>query len=112
MIDVGSNEMISVDVPVRKAVESKEVLTRSLPEAYVILPGNSEVIDKLTLLGVKSETLPKSQTADVEIYQVVNYERSPFKYEGVYRQDVETETKVISRNLPEGSSIVYTDQEH
>ncbi|MEM9053252.1 MAG: M14 family zinc carboxypeptidase, partial [Bacteroidota bacterium] len=52
MIDVGSNEMISVDVPVRKAVESKELLTRTLPEAYVILPGNSEVIDKLTLLGV------------------------------------------------------------
>lgn len=111
-IDLGSNAYVSLPSVVRDAWLSKPLLVREAPEAYLILPGNEKAVANLRILGLEVEELTAEAEVNVESYKVINYRRSPFKYEGIHLQTVETETKQMSVRFPPGTSRVRVNQKY
>ena len=111
MIDVDTNEKIELDIKLADAWYSSATLTRERPFAYLILPGNSAIVDRLTTLGITTTPLAAAKELTVQRYVISEYKQAPEKYEDVYRQDVSADTELITRNFPEGTSIVYMDQQ-
>jgi hypothetical protein len=109
-IDVSKNEYIDIDIIVRDAWYSKPRITRQRPTAYIILPGNEEIVNRLKVLGLGVETTSSEQIIAVEEYIVSAYQKDAEKYEGVNRQTVKTEIQESEKQFPAGSSIVYLNQ--
>lgn len=110
MIDIETNDKIDIDATVKDAWSSTAILTRPRPNAYLILPGQQPIIDRLQVLGLKVKKLEKGKTIEVETYTISEYQKDAEKYEGVNKQEVKTEVKVSSKAFPEGTWIVYLDQ--
>lgn len=110
MIDIETNDKIEIEASVKDAWNSTAVLSRARPNAYLILPEQKAVIDRLKTLGLKVETLQKQHTIEVEVYSVIEYQKDAEKYEGVNKQEVQTEITVASKTFPEGTCIVYLNQ--
>ncbi len=111
MIDVDTNDKINIDINLADAWYSSPTLTRKRPAAYLILPGNVAITDRLKVLGVAVETLEEPKEVQVEKYVIDTYKKAAEKYEEVYRQNSSAETVPMQKAFPKGTSIVYLDQE-
>ncbi len=111
-IDLARNEYVSLPSVVRDAWLSKPLLVRDEPEAYLILPGHDKAVANLRVLGLEVEVLAAEAEVSVESYKVTRYRRSPFKYEGVHLQTVETDTEEMLRRFPPGTSRVRVNQKY
>lgn len=111
MIDVDTNEKIEIDINLAESWYSSPTLSRERPFAYLILPGNTEIIDRLNTLGISTTPLQPSKEIEVQRYVINDYQLAPEEYEGVYRQDVSVDTEAITKTFPEGTSILYMDQQ-
>jgi len=82
----------------------------SIPEAYIIPPEWTQVIQKLKIHGIKSFTLNRETKFMIKSYAFKNIKFRPNSYEG--RQTVSFETDELSeeRVFPAGSVIVETNQ--
>ena len=109
-IDVSTKELISIDMVVNDAWYSKPTLSRAKPTAYIILPGNEQVIHRLKVLGLEVQTLDKATVMEVESYRVNSYNRDAELFEGVHRQTVETALEISEKEIPAGASMVYLNQ--
>ena len=109
-IDNNTQQLTQIELVVNDAWRSVPDLTRKCPAAYIILPGNDEVVKRLEILGIVFERLANAQTVQVENYTVTDYFRDVEKYEGVHRQKVKTELALQQKTIPAGSTIVYMDQ--
>ena len=111
MIDIDTEETIALDGIVRDAWESSPDLSRSRPSAYIILPENEAIVEKLKILGLEVEQLSTEKTMKVEAYSVSEYQQFALKYEGVHRQEVKTQLLESNYTFPAGTWIVHTDQQ-
>lgn len=109
-IDVSTAEYIMIDLVVNDAWYSTPTLTRPRPTAYIILPGNDQVVHRLKVLGLEVQSIGEAKKVEVELYRVTNYKRDAELYEDVRRQTVQTELNRIEKEIPVGSSIVYLNQ--
>ncbi|MEQ8623333.1 MAG: M14 family metallocarboxypeptidase [Vicingaceae bacterium] len=109
-IDLDKNEAIDMEVKMSDALQLTPLLQRERAEAYVILPEERGIIERLEILGLKITFLEEEKTLELEAYTVLEYEREAEKYEGVNRQTVVTELKPISKTFPKGTAIVRMDQ--
>lgn len=111
MIDLTENEMFDLDIVVRDAFFSTSTLSRSRPHAYIILPGNDEVLSRLSILGISLTTIESAKEIEVETYTVSSYIKAVEKYEGVFMQSVKTNIQTETVEIPAGSTLVYMDQD-
>lgn len=109
-IDLDKNEMIDFKVTIRDALQLKLQKERPRPFAYFILPEQKAIINRLKTLGVEISLLQESKQFEVESYMVTEYEREAKKYEGVNRQTVSTELKIMTKSFPKGTAIVLMNQ--
>ncbi len=81
-----------------------------VPEAYIIPPEWTEVIDRLELHGVEFSRLEKAETLSVESYRFsdVQWHREP--YEGRQRVMFKAAPVEERRVYPPGSAVVNMDQ--
>jgi hypothetical protein len=112
VIDLETNNETNIEVEIHNASKSTATLSRNRPFYYLIDNSQTELITKLHILGIKTETLASDKTLEVESYLVKEYEKSPEKDEGVYSQNIKTE--VITKNIlfNKGSFLVNMNQEN
>jgi hypothetical protein len=112
VIDLETNNETNIEVEIHNASKSTATLSRNRPFYYLIDNSQTELITKLHILGIKTETLTSDKTLEVESYLVKEYEKSPEKDEGVYSQNIKTE--VITKNIlfNKGSFLVNMNQEN
>ena len=112
VIDLETNNETNIEVEIHNASRSTAILSRKRPSYYILDVSQQELLNKLHILGIKTEILSTEKTIEVETYQVKEYEKSPEKNEGVYSQNVKTE--VITKNIPfnKGSILVNMNQEN
>ncbi|MEW6743817.1 MAG: M14 family metallopeptidase [Planctomycetota bacterium] len=84
--------------------------TRSLPAAYLVLPGYTEAIKLLQAHGLVVERLTQAGTLDLEAARVMQVERSRRPFQGglLARLTIEIEARTIE--APPGSWLVRMDQ--
>ena len=110
MIDIETSKKIDVEVNLANDWLTKPTLTRERPTAYILLPDQTILVEKLKVLGLDVQQLKAPVNVEVENYIVSDYEKEPEKYEGVYRQKVSTKTSKVTRSFPAGTFIVYMNQ--
>ena len=110
MIDLDTNKEIEIDVNLADAWKSKAILSRVRPSAYILLPDQKMLVDKLMILGIQVSELKKSTDLEVENYFISEYQKDSEEDEGVIRQEVATKTQKITRNFPAGTFVVSLNQ--
>jgi hypothetical protein len=110
MIDLDKQDTVKIDGRVRDAWYSHAVLSRKRPTAYLLMPDQQELVKKMIVLGLEVELLQTPQNLEVEQFRVTEYQQEAAKYEGVYRQEVQTEVSTVEHSFPAGTYLVYMDQ--
>lgn len=110
MIDLDTNKEIEVEVNLGNAWKSKAIITRKRPSAYILLPDQQALIEKLKILGLQVTELKKSTELEVENYIISDYQKDSEKDEGVYRQEVTAKTQTVTRSFPAGTFVVSLNQ--
>ena len=111
-ISLKDNSEISIDVKVNNALKCTPVLERKRPIAYLILPEQKILADKLIILGLKVEELNQDKKIKVEAYTVSSIYVNPDEEEGYNSQKAETSISNIEKSFPKGTFIVYLDQKN
>lgn len=111
-ISLKDNSEISIDVKVNNALKCTPVLERKRPIAYLILPEQKILVDKLIILGLKVEELAEDKKIKVESYTVSSIYINPDEEEGYNSQKAETSISNIEKSFPKGTFIVYLDQKN
>jgi len=109
-IDIATCDEIDMEIIMRDALQSKSLLRRARPGAYILEPDQHHVAERLRVLGLEVSQLTKSEQAKVYSYQVTSYKRDAQVYEGVHRQEVETTLDQKNTTIAAGSYVVYMDQ--
>jgi hypothetical protein len=81
-----------------------------LPEAYIIPPEWSEVIEKLALHGIRYSVLDKPVKISVESYRFTNIEYGKSSYEGRLQVTPTFDTFTEEMEFPSGSVVIPTGQ--
>jgi hypothetical protein len=111
-ISLKDNSEISLDVKVNNALKCTPVLERKRPVAYLILPEQKILVDKLIILGLKVDELTEDKKIKAESYTVTSVYVNPDEEEGYNSQKVETSVSKIEKSFPKGTFIVYLDQKN
>ena len=111
-ISLKDNSEISIDVKVNNALKCTPVLERKRPIAYLILPEQKILADKLIILGLKVEELNQDKKIKVEAYTLSSIYVNPDEEEGYNSQKAETSISNIEKSFPKGTFIVYLDQKN
>ncbi|KMQ64830.1 hypothetical protein ACM46_11455 [Chryseobacterium angstadtii] len=111
-IDLSTNKIVTEEVNIRNALRSKPILTRPMPTAYLILPSEKKMIEKLKILGVKVVQTQQPEKLEVENYIVTRYKKAAVKFEGTFEQTLSTENHSVTKDFPAGTYIVYTNQKN
>ena len=111
-ISLKDNSEIFIDVKVNNALKCTPVLERKRPIAYLILPEQKILADKLIILGLKVEELNEDKKIKVEAYTVSSIYVNPDEEEGYNSQKAETSISNIEKSFPKGTFIVYLDQKN
>ena len=81
------------------------------PEAYVIPQAWQEIVDLLTLNGIKVDKLEKDTLLTLQLYYIDGYETAPNPYEGHYvHSGVEVRPVMQQISFSKGDYIVATNQ--
>jgi hypothetical protein len=112
VIDLETTKEITIDVEIHNASNSRAILTRTRPTAYLIDAGQTALIEKLHILGITTKVLNANTTIEVEGYTVKEYERATEKEEGVFQQKVKAEVSTQSTTLLKGTYVVDMNQEN
>jgi hypothetical protein len=110
VLDLSSSSLIEIEVNLSDAWHTKPTLTRTRPTAYILLPTQEVLIEKMKILGLKIQLLTNDTDIEVENYRVVEYQKDAMETEGAFRQNIRTNTSLVTRRFPAGSYIVYMNQ--
>jgi hypothetical protein len=109
-IDLDSNEYIEMNLTKRDAEKANSTLTRKRPKAYIIDANRTDIINKLTILGVDIAYLENERKYDVETYFIDNYSAKPIRYEKMKLQTVSVDLRTKEVSFPKGTALVYMNQ--
>jgi hypothetical protein len=111
-ISLKDNSEISLEVKVNNALKCTPALERKRPFAYLILPEQKILVDKLIILGLNIEELTEDKKIKVESYTISSIYINPDEEEGYNSQKAETSVSTIEKSFPKGTFIVYLDQKN
>jgi hypothetical protein len=101
-------EPVTLTVPLLRLTEPALVLPR--PKGYWVPPTYPEVIDKLRRHGIQLEITRQPVEAEVDMYELRDFELEREAFEGRVRVAATFETVHRRQRFPEGSAWVPTDQ--
>ncbi|MBN2071163.1 MAG: M14 family metallopeptidase [Candidatus Krumholzibacteriota bacterium] len=90
-----------------KAVPSRSV---PLPQGYVILPGNDNIVDNLIRHGLSVSTINNAVTAEVEQFSIESIEPSGEIFQGHAFINVSGKYAAATAAIPAGSSYISLEQ--
>ncbi len=111
-IDLKDNTEISLDIKVNNALKCIPILERKRPTAYLILPEQKILVDKLIILGLNVEELTEEKNIKVESYKVTSILVSSDEEEGFKAQKAETSITTIDKSFIKGTYIIYLNQKN
>ena len=111
-ISLADNTEIALEVKVSNALKCEPVLERKRPFAYLILPEQKKLAEKLIILGLDVVELAEDKTVKVDRYKVTSHTVNPVEDEGYKAQTVETSLSTIEKSFPKGTFIVYLNQKN
>ena len=111
-INLKDNMETSLDIKVNNALKARPVLERKRPFAYLILPEQKKLAEKLTILGLEVLELSEDKTLKVEMYTVTSRSVSPEEDEGYKAQKIQTSVATTDKSFPKGTFIVYLNQKN
>jgi len=111
-IDLQDYQEISLEIKVNNALKATPVLERQRPYGYLILADQSNLIDKLKILGLTVDVLTHEMTVNIEAFTVTSLDVSPDEDEGFKAQKVSTAVSTIKKTFPKGTYVVYLDQKN
>ena len=109
-IDLETNNLIDIEVNLSDAWHTMPAITRTRPIAYILLPTQEVLVEKMKILGLQVEQLKSEKELEVENYIVTEYQKDAMQTEGAFRQNITAQTNVVKRSFPAGSYIVYMNQ--
>lgn len=111
-LDIIRNEMTVLEVPARVNTNCTPTLTRSLPEAYYILPSEKAAIEKLEKMGIEYTVLACDEQVEVEAFTVLTAKEDSEQVGGVYPIDITTRIESKTVTLPTGTVRVGMGQQY
>lgn len=111
-IDLKDNKEISLDIKVNNALKCIPVLERKRPTAYLILPEQKILADKLKILGLTVDEISEDKNVIVESYNVNSLKISPDEEEGFKSQKIETTVSTIDKSFQKGTYIIHLNQKN
>jgi hypothetical protein len=112
VIDVDSNNLIDLEVAISNSMKAKPKLVRALPEAYIILENQDEIIKKLEILGINVQKISQDITYLVESFMVSSFDDNGLEYEKMKLQKVETNIETKEVKFPIGTYYISTKQKN
>ncbi|UOB16475.1 M14 family metallopeptidase [Abyssalbus ytuae] len=112
VIDLDTYDLMDLEITVRDALQSEPKLVREIPQAYLIDKECSELIKKLNVLGIKTNTLEEDTEYTVKGYLVTEFDNKDEPYEKMIRQSVKTEFIEKTIKFPKGTFIIPTNQKN
>jgi hypothetical protein len=111
-IDLATEKEVSMNVVLHNALESKPVLQRKRPNSYLLLPSETAAAYRLTILGLKVDTLRQETAIEVECYSTKQVaEEQPEEEEDSESATAVSLMKVVKKTFPVGSFIVGLEQQ-
>ncbi|KXT10417.1 hypothetical protein AC579_4405 [Pseudocercospora musae] len=112
MVDRNNGSIVQVPIEFYATTPSIANLTRSRPEAYLIPRPWSSVAERLSILGLRVQTLDYSYRSTVEALNITSSSLKGTIYEGHVLNTVTTEPISKDVVLPAGSFLVSTRQKN
>jgi hypothetical protein len=109
-IDINTNDYVKFEMTINDAWNAKPTQVRSRPKAYFIEANETEIIEKLKVLGIDIVYLTDDKSHDVEVYKVKSYTRQSLPYEKMKLQTVTVELQTETRTFPKGTAMVLMNQ--
>jgi hypothetical protein len=110
VIDLNTDEILNLDVVIRKANKVKATLIRKRPKGYLLDASQTLLIEKLRILGAQVEKLTTSKEYNVEAFKITSYNRDAKKYEKMNLQDVRTKLITQEKTFDVGTYIISFPQ--
>lgn len=112
VIDLETTQEINIDVEVHNASKSTAIISRTRPKAYLLDLNQTELVEKLHALGVKTIKLQVEKDIEVETYSIQSYELKAEKDEGTFPQKTKTLLSTQTIHFPKGAFVVEMNQEN
>lgn len=109
-IDLDKVSLLSIDLEVHDAGQTRARLRRSRPVAYALAADQKTVVNKIRTFGFNIQELTTDTSLVVEQYAVSSYKKSAQKYEQVFTQTVSTRLERATITLPAGAFIISMQQ--
>ncbi len=106
-LDVENAKYFPLKVEIEDANKQSSVSQRQRPKAYILLPGNASIVQKLQILGLKTDTLRSDVTLNVEVFKINPDTTNPqIRKEAIYQI---SKKKML---FPKGSFVISTAQKN
>ncbi|MGC9344245.1 MAG: hypothetical protein ACP5E3_16195, partial [Bacteroidales bacterium] len=109
-IDINKSSLVDHQFEIHDLENQVALTLRQRPAGYIIMPGNSELVERLKILGLDLITTNSDLRLDVERYIIEKSALSETQFEGIFPNTVVTRLEKCTKSFPQGSTIVYLDQ--
>ncbi|NMH68009.1 peptidase M14 [Bacillus sp. RO3] len=109
MVDIATGTIEDIPVNYFSSTDAEPTVVRERPTAYLLMPDQKEIAEKLKNQGLKGFTLPKDVSLPAESYTVTKKEDRG-EYEDRQLVDVETKVSKGETTFPKGSYVFLTAQ--
>jgi len=111
-IDIAENKKIDLEILMQDLHDLDVEITRKRPVGYLVPKNLVEVIERLDVLGIEMSEVENEREVVVEKYLVTDYFKEPVKYEGIYKQEILTESVKEEITLSKDYLIIKLNQKH
>ena len=110
MIDVYNKSIVPIDIILHNGLVCEATKTRSRPSYYLIEKNLTKVVEKLSILGLKIDTLHYDELLEVESYIITSQRQSPALFQGFYENIVTTNLETKKLLFEKGTFVVPMNQ--
>ena len=111
MIDVYNKTIVPIDIVLHNGLACEATKTRAPPNYYLVEKTLSQVVEKLSILGLKIDTLHYDELLEVESYIITSQRKSPALFQGFYENIVTTKLETKELLFEKGTFVVPMNQQ-
>lgn len=117
VIDLESEKEVRLGVTIHDALQSKPVLQRERPQAYLLSASEKKAASKLKILGINIDSLRSEMEVEVEAYQtnLAAEKEEDLKISRDAEEDTEgqpasAKTRIVKQRFPAGTYVIELSQ--
>ena len=110
MIDVYNKAIVPIDIVLHNGLACEATKTRARPNYYLVEKKLTQVVEKLSILGLKIDTLQYDELLEVESYIITSQRKSPALFQGFYENIVTTKLQTKQILFEKGTFVVPMNQ--